>query len=102
MTSLIQIILPLKDNDGTPFPDTLLRGIQAELCDWFGGVTAYNRAPAEGVWQSGDGKQKEQVIIIEVTAETLDRDWWRTFREKTERVLGQDELVIRAHAIERV
>jgi hypothetical protein len=102
MTVLVQIVLPLTDNDGRRFADAVLRGIQEELCDRFGGVTAYNRAPAEGVWQGGGTRQKEDVITVEVMADEIDRDWWSDFRKRTENLLGQDELVVRAHAIERL
>jgi len=32
----------------------------------------------------------------------LDRDWWRDFRMRLERRLDQDELIVRAHAIEKL
>jgi hypothetical protein len=56
---LIQILLPLADNAGHPFPDDVLQAIQTELSERFGGLTAYNRAPARGVWtEGGRGEEK--------------------------------------------
>jgi len=101
-TALLQILLPVTDNDGKPFPDATLRAIQKELCDRFGGVTAYDRAPAEGIWRSGDGKEKDEIIIVEVMTDELDRDWWRGFKKRVEAALGQSELVVRAQTIERL
>ena|SRR5438105_4903277 len=97
---LVQILLPLTDNDGRPFVETTLRNIQKELCDRFGGVTAYNRTPAEGIWQSEKGTQKDHIVIVEVMAEELEHAWWRGFKSRVETALAQDELVVRAQAIE--
>jgi hypothetical protein len=46
---LVQVLLPLADNDGNEFPEDVLHGIQAELHKLFGALTAYTRAPAKGV-----------------------------------------------------
>jgi len=35
-------------------------------------------------------------------ADALDRDWWRGFRAELERRFAQDELVVRAHPVERL
>jgi len=99
---LVQILLPVTDSNGKPFADATLRVIQKELADRFGGVTAYNRAPAEGIWKSGDGKEKDDIVIVEVMTDELDRDWWRRFKERIEAALDQTELVVRAQQIERL
>lgn len=99
---LVQILLPLSDNKGNPYPDEVLRGIQRELAERFGGVTAYNRSPAEGVWHSGGEKQKDDIVIVEVMADELDRAWWKDFRHRLESRLRQEEIVIRAETIERL
>jgi hypothetical protein len=93
---LIQILLPLADNAGHPFPRDVLQAIQTELSQRFGGLTAYSRAPAKGVWTQSGGQQEDDIIIVEVMAETLDERWWRDFRRRLEERLGQEELVIRA------
>jgi hypothetical protein len=46
---LIHILLPLKDNQGRPHGRELFRGVAGELTERFGGLTAYTRAPAEGL-----------------------------------------------------
>ena len=97
---LIQLLLPLADNDGAPFPPGLLRAIQAELTEKFGGVTAYSRAPAKGVWQTGEGKQRDDIVILEVMAAELDRDWWRDFRKRLEKDLRQEAVIVRAQAMD--
>ena len=48
---LVQLLLPLYDNDGQAFDASEYVRLRAELADRFGGVTAYTRAPARGVWR---------------------------------------------------
>jgi hypothetical protein len=97
MPFLVQVILPLYDNERRPFSPIELVRVRRELTDRFGGVTAYTRAPAEGFWEDADGQtRRDDVVIVEVTAETVDRDWWQRFgRELAERFV-QEEMVIRA------
>ena len=96
---LIQILLPLADNAGNPFPDHVLQGIHTELSQRFGGLTAYSRAPAKGVWTQGGGQQEDDIVVVEVMARTLDERWWQDFRRRVEELLDQEELVIRAQAM---
>jgi hypothetical protein len=99
---LIQILLPLADNDGAPFPETLLRGLQEELAARFGGLTAFSRAPARGIWNRDGEKQRDDIVIVEVMADALDHAWWREFRRRWENNLRQEVLVIRAQAFEQL
>lgn len=92
---LVQILLPLADSDANAFPDELLRGVQAELSQRFGGLTAYSRAPAKGVWTQSGAEREDDIIIVEVMAQTLDEAWWRNFR-RLEDLLSQETIVIRA------
>jgi hypothetical protein len=47
---LVQILLPLLDNEGRRFQPAAYERIRAELIGQFGGLTAFTRAPAEGLW----------------------------------------------------
>jgi len=94
---LVQIFVPLGAGSG----DTL-RDVKEDLSARFGGVTAYSRAPAEGLWRDGNAKEKDDIIIVEVMVDDLDRDWWHDFRTRLERRLDQEELVVRAHGIEKL
>ena len=97
MTYLVQILLPVYDNEGHPFePDEYVR-LRSELADRFGGVTAYTRAPARGVWKDDSGETtRDDIVIFEVMTDTLDRDWWTGFRKNLERRFRQDSLIVRA------
>ena len=99
----IEILLPLRDEEGRRFDAAQYAKLRAALVDRFGGLTAFTRAPAEGLWERDDGERsRDEIIIFEVMADRLDRDWWRTTRERLERQFRQDEIVIRAQLIERL
>ncbi len=97
----MQILLPVTDNDGRRFDESLFADVRRELTQRFGGVTAYMRAPATGLWKAPTGHlDRDEVVIVEVMVPTLDRDWWTGYRDELARIFEQQELVIRTMAIE--
>ena len=94
---LVQILLPMFDNEGLAFePDDYVQ-LRSELADHFGGVTAYMRAPARGVWKDDSGgTTRDDIVIFEVMSEELDREWWTTFRKDLERRFRQESVIVRA------
>ena len=100
---LIQLLLPLYDNEGKTFPSAMFREIRTRLTERFGGLTAYTRAPAEGLWKEGGGEPKrDEVVVYEVMVDDLDRAWWAAFRAELEIRFAQQELVVRAQRFERL
>jgi hypothetical protein len=103
---LVQLLLPLRDNRGAPFPPAHYDAVRAALTERFGGLTAYTRAPAEGVWEPDRADEaapaRDDVVVYEVMVAELDRAWWADYRASLERRFAQDELVVRAHAVERL
>ena len=99
---LIQLLLPLKDNDGQRYEDHIFKSINASLVAKFGGVTAFSRSPAKVTWVNADRLERDDVVVVEVMAEHLDREWWQSFRERLEAELAQAEIVIRTHLIDRL
>jgi len=97
--ALVQILLPLADNHGNAFSQEAFAAIQTELSDRFGGLTAYTRAPARGIWNKGAGRAKDDIVVIEVMVESIDADWWKAFKARLERELRQEEIVVRAQEI---
>src|SRR5690242_784742 len=100
---LVQILLPLRDMAGDAFPASHYVGVREELTERFGGLTAYSRAPAEGLWDDPqDRRQRDDIVIYEVMVADLDRAWWSGFRRRLESQFEQQELVIRSQEIERL
>jgi hypothetical protein len=101
--SLIEIFLPTFANSGERFPAEAFDRVRRELTDRFGGVTAFVRSPAIGVWEDDSGRERrDEIVIFEVMVETLDRDWWRAYRAEIEARFRQDVVVVRAHEVERL
>lgn len=96
---LIQILLPLYDNLGKPIPMAHHRKVKEELTGRFRGLTAYNRAPAEGLWAKGRKTQRDEIIVYEVMARSRQASWWRSFRKRLEKLFQQESVVIRAQEI---
>ena len=99
---LVQLLIPLRRNDGSPQPAERFAALRAELVERFGGVTAFSRAPAEGLWDEGGLVDRDQLILVEVMAAELDRAWWADYRRTLEARFEQEELMIRALAVERL
>ena len=98
--TLVQILLPLYDNAGTPFPPSHFGRVRDELTQHFGGLTAYTRSPAEGRWkEGGEGVQRDDIVIFEVMVKRVAPAWWRQYREDLQRRFAQDVIVVRAQEI---
>jgi len=101
MPFVVQLILPLCDNNGREFSADMSKRVRTELTDKFGGLTAYTRAPAEGTWRDSEGRtQRDDVVIVEVMTATLDRGWWMPYVRELATRFGQEELVVRAMQFE--
>ena len=97
---LVQLLLPIANNEGRSFPKAILEKVKDTLVEKFGGVTAFERAPARGVWApSSTEKQHDELVTIEVMVDEVDERWWAEFRQALERDLSQQEIVVRAFPI---
>lgn len=95
--ALIQIFLPLRDNEGVAFVREKYLRIHEELAERHGGATAFNRSPASGLWASSDDEVVEDVVVLlEVLVDDLDRAWWKQFRTRLEREFRQESILLRA------
>jgi len=99
---LIEILLPLADNEGRRFPPAHFARVREALVERFGGLTAFSRSPAEGVRDSDGERSRDDIVVFEVMSDYLDRDWWRRFRETLERDFRQEEIIVRAREVERL
>jgi hypothetical protein len=100
MPHLVQVFLPLHDHQGRRCPSDLYNDVRSTLTDMFGGLTAYTRAPAEGVWQSGAGLKRDDIVVVEVMVDRLDHRWWGAYRGELERLFQQDQIIVRAQLYE--
>ena len=100
---LVQILLPLRGPKGNAFPHAEYSRVAEELTEQFGGMTAYSRAPAAGLWQEGDGETtRDDIVVYEVMVEAIDTAWWSGYRRTLEGRFAQQELVVRAQDIRRL
>ncbi|MBR1251760.1 hypothetical protein JQ609_33205 [Bradyrhizobium sp. AUGA SZCCT0169] len=99
---LVEILLPKETGKGQPIGQHWLDCFLKELSDRFGGATSFLRAPGQGLWQSGGGTEKDSIAVVEVMVEEIDSSYWQTLRERLQRELSQEEIIIRAQEIRRL
>ena len=96
---LIQLLLPVTGvtEEASAKVTTTMR----ELADQFDGLTAYMRSPARGLWTAPDGRtERDDVMLVEIVADAFDRVWWRTYQKSLAERFAQQEIHVRAFAIE--
>ena len=99
----VEILLPLRRRDGDRHPPGAFDALKARLVEAFGGLTAFSRAPAEGLWDGGgEGVDRDEIVIFEVMTDRIDPRWWAELRSELETAFAQDEVVIRAHPTRRL
>jgi hypothetical protein len=98
---LLQILLPLYDNGGDVYPKSMFDRIRSELTDAFGGVTAFLRSPAVGLWEDESGEvQRDNVVLFEIMTDDLDRNWWQRYRHDLQNRFAQQSILVRATDVE--
>jgi hypothetical protein len=96
---LVQILLPLSDNQGQPFPGREFDRLKEELAARFKGVTAYLQAPAQGLWKEGGETNSDKIVVFEVMTSKVDVSDWQRRRADLERLFRQDRIVVRCSKI---
>lgn len=72
-----------------------------ELGEAFGGLTAYVRSPAKGLWTSPAGHtEADEVVMVEVVTDRFDKVWWQRYEATLKTRFGQDAIHIRAMPVE--
>jgi hypothetical protein len=99
---LIEIFLPLADNEGNAFGPGQFEQVRERLTQQYGGVTSFGRAPAHGTFADKGVLVHDDIIVYEVMTEAIDRDWWGRYRRELEEMFQQDEIVVRLTQIERL
>jgi hypothetical protein len=100
---LVQILLPVYDNNRARFGEAPFAAVRQELTHRFGSVTAFVRSPATGLWKKDSGEvDRDEIVMVEVMVDPLDREWWRAYRDGLAHAFRQEDLIVRAIAIERL
>ncbi|GFO65398.1 hypothetical protein [Geomonas paludis] len=98
---LIQILLPLYDNEGNQFTQDEFLKVRDGLSERFGGITTYMRSPARGLWkETKETTVQDDIVIYEVMTPELDRAWWRKYRQQLTADFRQALLIVRASKVE--
>jgi hypothetical protein len=93
---LIQILLPTGPAAQVPLATTA-----RELGETFGGLTAYVRSPAKGLWTAPDGRAEvDDVMMMEVITKRFDRSWWKDYAATLARRFQQEAIHVRALPVE--
>jgi hypothetical protein len=101
MKHLVQILLPATGAGG-PIAAAQLEAVLRELTERFGGVTAYTRTPAQGLWKHSGDTDRDTVVMVEVVVDVFDPEWWATYRLALERTFRQAVIHTRAFPVELI
>jgi hypothetical protein len=100
---LIQLLIPLHDNHKQAFPTPYFNKVRQDLTNHFGGVTAFVRSPALGLWkENSDDMNSDEVVMFEVLTEQLDKEWWADYRKQLQERFRQEEVLIWASNITKL
>ena len=58
-------------------------------------MTCFSQSPAEGIWDESGDVQKDLIVIYEIMANTIDKDWWAKLKKDLEADMEQEEIIIR-------
>lgn len=70
--NLIEILLPVADNEGQCFDARKYWQVRQDLSRRFGGITTFTRAPAHGTSEAKDEIVHDDIVVFEVMTNTLD------------------------------
>jgi hypothetical protein len=100
---LVQLLIPLHDNHKQAFPTAYFNKVREDLKNYFGGVTAFVRSPAVGLWkETAEDTNRDEVILFEVLTEQLDKAWWADYREQLQERFQQEEILVWASNITKL
>jgi|SRR3954462_6746018 hypothetical protein len=100
---IVEIFLPAAFPDGTPVPKAQFDLVRQEIVELFGGVTSYDLTPARGLWKDAGQVEADPIVVMEVmTTGSVDKRWWKAFRNRMEDAFRQKEILIRVHTASRL
>ena len=74
--------------------------VREQLVERWGGVTAFTRTPAKGVFlQNGNERTEDEIVVYEVMVKRIDKLWWLSYKRDLETRFSQQEILIRVTAV---
>jgi len=100
---LIQLLLPLNDSQGTAFSEGLFKDVQVQLTEKFGGLTVYQRSPAEGYWKDGSSPVVQEAMLVhEVLTGNIDEGFWNHLKSTLCKKFKQEDILITSSRISKI
>ena len=97
---LLEIFLPLFDQQHRRFAHGMYERVERELVERFQGFTAYSRPSASGLWKEDRSElQSDELVIYEVMTDNDDWSWWKRYRRSLEERFDQDQILIRSQTV---
>lgn len=95
-----EIYLPIGDRE---YPNDLTERYRRELIEFFGGLTD-TRHPNKGLWRVGSVTIKDEILVWRVLSDRGEegRAFLKALRERLERDMHQDEILIVARSVETI
>lgn|GEM_PF-115379 len=93
--TLVQLFLPIREENGSSFPIHYYNQLSTQLKEKFGGITIYNRSPATGLWkESGAQTVQDELLVYEVLTTSIENDYWQALKTKLEKQFRQTEILV--------
>lgn len=99
LTQLIQLFLPCYNNEGKPFAQSDFEEVSQTLTEKFNGLSTYLQAPVKGLWKDDQAVVKDDLLVFEVMAATVDIPFWENYKLQLKKKFKQQEIVVRSLAI---
>lgn len=94
-TKLIQLFLPLADNQGKLFPPAYFNAVKQQLTQKFSGLSVYENSPVNGSWKDKAEVKKDSLLVYEVMSDEIDAAFWEKYKTRLQKQFKQESIVIR-------
>lgn len=96
-----EILLPLRYNDGSPVPDSLLGEVLIAIRERFGAASSETQT-IHGVWQHEGEVYRDDLVRVfaDVADTTENRAWFLQLKERLKRDFDQLDIWMITHPIE--
>lgn len=96
MVHVVQLLLPLYENDQQPAPAEDLHAIvKAELTRHFGRCAAHTLSCATNHAMAGRRDTPHDLVIFEVMSHLFDSEWWGWYQQVLDTRFRQVKVIIR-------